>query len=502
MWLPSWPIQRLRQSGVVAPASPAATVATSGGARRLQALCAQAAAKGLWPGQTLVEAQALCPALFTHPADPGADVAGLQRLARRCERFTPLAAANPPEGLCLDITGCAGLFGGEAGLVRALTALLAQAGLSCQTAVASTHGAAWALARANETAGSILPSGHEAAALAPLPVALLRLDAATTAGLRALGVRRIGELARLDRAALSARFGPLPRLRLDQALGDAAEALAWPKPAAPWAERLAFAEPVASEETLAQALARLAQNLGKRLAAARLGGVAFTATFFRVDAASSRLAITAALPLTDPARITALLRLHLGKIDSGFGIEAVQLEATATAPLLQPQPDLPGVVPSPAAPPQQALAAVIDELANRLGAARLWRLAPQASHVPERAQRREPPLAPLPSWPEAVAFRPLRLLPRPEPIAATAPLPDQPPRQFRWRGRLYRVRAASGPERIAADWWQQPAVAGRQETDLLRDYYRVEDSEGNRFWVFRAGLAAATARWFLHGLFA
>ncbi len=502
MWLPSWPIQRLRRSGAVSPASPAATVATAGGARRLQALCPQAAAAGLWPGQTLAEARALCPALAICPADPEADGAALGRLAHWCERFTPLAAADPPEGLWLDITGCAELFGGEAGLAGTLAALLSRDGLSCQVAVAGTAGAAWALARAGKTAGTNLPSGQEAEALAALPVALLRLDARSVSGLRALGVRRIGELARLERAALTARFGAGPRLRLDQALGNAAEAIAWPHPPAPWAERLAFAEPIGTEADLSRVLALLAKRLGERLAAARLGGVAFTATFFRVDDARPTLGIGAALPLAEPERIAALLRLRLEGLDPGFGVEAVLLEATATAPLAQPQLGLPGIVPSDPALPERALAAVVDELANRLGTARLWRPAPRASHVPERAVRHLPPLAPSPPWSGAAGERPLRLLARPEPIEATAPLPDQPPLQFRWRGGLHRVRAASGPERIAAEWWQpSAAAAGRPEADLLRDYYRVEDSEGNRFWVFRAGLDPATARWFLHGLF-
>lgn len=473
------------------------------GARRLQALCPKAAAAGLWPGQALAEARALCPALATHPAAPEADGAALQHLARWCERFTPLAAADPPEGLWLDITGCAELFGNEAGLVAALTAQLSRRGLRCRVAVATTTGAAWALARAEATAGSILPAGQEAAALAELPVSLLRLDVRCVTALHHLGVRRIGALAQLQRAALTARFGPMPRLRLDQALGSASEAIAWPHPPNPWAEQMAFAEPISTPADLVRALARLARRLAGRLAAARLGGVAFAATFCRVDAARLTLAIGTALPLAEPERITSLLQQRLETLDPGFGIEALLLEATATAPRARPQLALPEILPPDPAAPEQALAAAVDELANRLGPERLWRPASRESHVPERAVCRLPPLAPAPAWPDvAVGARPLRLFPRPQPIEVTAPLPDQPPLQFLWHGKLHRVRAAGGPERIAAEWWRPPATAGRPETDLLRDYYRVEDTEGNRFWVFRAGLDPATARWFLHGLFA
>lgn len=509
VWLPNWPTQRLHRAGAASPDRPTATVEAVHGQRRLETVCPRAAALGLRPGQALTQARAICPELAAIDADPAADRAALKGLAGWCERFSPLAAADPPDGLWLDIAGCAHLFGGEAELAATLAARLARSGLDCRLAVAGTPGAAWALARA---AGpdqiTVLADGEEAmaqaGALAGLPVALLRLDARSVAGLRRLGLRRIGELARLPRADLSARFGPLPVLRLDQAQGFAAEAIAWPRPPVPWAERLAFAEPIGTPEDLTRVLATLAGRLCARLEAARRGGLAFAATFFRVDEARPTIAIGTALPVRDPVRIARLLGGKLEQVDPGFGIEAAVLEATTTAPLAPPQTELPDTG-APTAAPDTALADTVDELANRLGPARLWRAAPQESHVPERAVRRVPPLAPAPSWPaDPAAERPLRLFRRPEPIEVTALLPDDPPLQFRWRGALHRVRAASGPERIAAEWWRRRAAPqSRPETDLVRDYYRVEDTEGGRFWMFRTGLNAggALARWFLHGVF-
>jgi protein ImuB len=244
-----------------------------------------------------------------------------------------------------------------------------------------------------------------------------------------------------------------------------------------------------------------------RLEAGERGGLSFVATFFRVDDAHIAITIGTALPVRDPVRIAELLSEKLEQVDPGFGIEAVVLEATATAPLAPPQTVLPHTTPPGTATgtPDTTLADTVDELANRLGPARLWRTIPRESHVPERSVRHVPSLVSASSWSCAAAVgRPLRLFRRPEPIEVTAPVPDDPPLQFRWRGALHRVRAASGPERIAAEWWRRDtAPPDRPETDLVRDYYRVEDSGGGRFWMFRTGLNASGSEtcWFLHGLF-
>ena len=484
-----------------------ATVEAVRGQRLLKAVCPRAAALGLRLGQTLAQARAICPELTAIDADPVADRAALEGLAGWCERFSPLAAADPPDGVWLDITGCAHLFGGEAELAVVLAALLARNGLNSRLAVAGTPGTAWALAHtAATTQVSVLPTGQETAALATLPVALLRLGPRSTAGLRRLGLRSIGELARLPRADLSARFGPLPVLRLDQAQSRVAEAITWPHPPVPWTERLTFAEPIGTPEDLARALATLAKLLCARLEAAWCGGLGFVATFFfRVDTTRPAVTIGTALPVHDPRRIARLLSEKLEQVDPGFGIEAVVLEANATAPLVLPQMALPYIEQTNTTAPDTALADTVDELATRLGPARLWRAIPQESHVPERSVRHAPPLVPVSSWSRrATAERPLRLFRRPEPIEVTALLPDDPPLQFRWRGALHRVRAASGPERIAAEWWRRhAALPDRPETDLVRDYYRVEDIGGGRFWMFRIGLntSGPARRWFLHGLF-
>ena len=460
---------------------------------------------GLYPGQPLAAARAVCPHLTAVDANPGADRAALEVLASWCGRYTPLAAADPPDGLWLELTGCTHLFGGEAGLLADLSERLARRAIPCRLAIAGTGVAAWALARAvaGQTTPAIVPAGEERASLALLPVGCLRLEDTIVAGLRRLGVKTVGDVLRLSRAELTLRFGHSVLLRLDQALGAADESIAWQHPPQSWESRVAFPEPIATPEDLARALALLAENLCRRLAEKRMGGLSFVGRFHRVDDVVLRIEVATALPVRDAAYLTKLLATKLETIDPGFGIEIAALAAEQVAPFRPSQTGLLG----PRANDSDKLAALVDALGNRLGPHRLWGVAPRQSHVPERTVMRVAPLVSRRGdWiAHSAQLRPLRLLCRPEPIEVTAPLPDDPPLSFRWRGALHRVRAASGPERIAAEWWRrsivpQSAPGSRPETDLVRDYYRVEDAAGGRFWVFRAGLRDG-GRWFLHGLF-
>jgi protein ImuB len=188
-------------------------------------------------------------------------------------------------------------------------------------------------------------------------------------------------------------------------------------------------------------------------------------------------------------------------IDPGFGVEVVTITAAEVESLSGRQGRLEG-----AARPsvEDGLSPLVDRLVNRLGEDRVWRAAPVESHVPELSVAREKPLgaggAAQPWDPETP--RPVRLLRRPEPLEGVIALtPDDPPNQFRWRGRLHRVRRAEGPERIAEEWWKRDIDEVR--TGHVRDYYRVEDQDGGRFWLFRSGLYEPDqpAKWWLHGLF-
>jgi protein ImuB len=403
--------------------------------------------------------------------------ADLPALALWAQAFTPLTAPDPPDGVLLDITGCAHLFGGEAGLMVRLAERLPGA----RMAIAATPAAAWAQARYGED-------------LKSLPLAALRLAPEIIARLRRIGVRSIGQLAQLPRAGLVAGYGAETALRLAQALGEAPEVIRFIAAPPDWREVEHHPEPLLLPAQLQAALGRLAARLCARLETSCRGATLLTARLYRVDRVCPEIRLVFAAPCRDAAQVTKLLVAKLAaQVDPGFGIEALSLEA-ATEVLASIQRSTLDDTPDYAAP--------LNFLLNRLGA-RLWRVAPQEAHIPEYAARRLPVNLPVP-WRKPGHPRPVRLLPRPAPITAIAPVPDDPPVQFTWNGRTHRVTRATGPERIARDWWAHPFDPTRPEDEKIRDYYVVEDAQGARFWLFRAGLHAgvAPARWYLHGLFA
>ena len=525
-WLPTLPTDRLGRT-----CSPGATsdasfdrprVVCGGQHGRLVVVAVDAAAvrDGLAPGMALADARAIEPGLQAFPADPAADAAALAGLADWAGRYTPWAATcgAPTEGeggLLLDITGCAHLFGGEAGLVRDLVRRLAGFGCGVRVAVADTPGAAWAVARVGPGHGPgggalgaalIRPDGT-AAALAPLPIAGLRLDAGTVAMLVGLGLRRIADLRALPRSALAARFGPDALRRLDQAYGAAAEPITPRRPPPAHAARMTLAEPIGRREGVAAGLDQLLARLCGDLEQARQGARRLELALYRVDGAVLRLAVGTHRPSRRPAHLARLFAEELDGIDAGFGIETLVLSATAVQPLGAVQiplddPALHVGVPAAGDAALADLVDLVDRLSNRLGGGAVRRPVPRESHLPERAVAWAAPLAP-PSaaaprtWP-ADRCRPLRLFAVPRPVAATAPVPDDPPVLFRWHGRVHRVVRADGPERIAPEWWCDPPGTS------WRDYYRVEDTAGRRFWLYRAGPhdAARPPAWYLHGLFA
>ncbi|MET0294301.1 MAG: DNA polymerase Y family protein [Phenylobacterium sp.] len=474
-----------------------ALVETVRGVRRLAAVDGPAAALGLYPGQKAADALALVPDLMMAEAEPEADAAALTALVDWCVRFSPAVAADPPAGFYLDITGLSHLWGGEGALLADLQARLARNGLSFRCAVADTAAAAWALAHFGED-GVIAPPGQQRALLAPLPPAALRLEPETAAQLERLGLKRCGQLFDLPRAPFAKRFGAGAMARLDQALGRAEAALAFRRPPTPWFARLAFAEPISAPEDLARAATDVAARLCARLEREGQGGRRFELCFHRLDGKACPVRIGLSRAGRDPVRIGKLIASRLDVIDPGFGIEVVTLAAEGVEPLVARQVRLDAGLDEEA-----GVAPLVDRLVNRLGEDRVWTSAPVESHVPELAVSRGEPLGP-PSparrWAPQTP-RPVRLFRRPEPIEAMAPIPDDPPIQFRWRGRLRRVRRAEGPERVGEEWWKRPLEEA--SPDHVRDYYRVEDEDGARYWLFRAGLyqPGQPAKWWLHGLF-
>lgn len=462
---------------------PGAVIAAERGTPHLVAANAAAHHAGARPGQTLTEARAFCPALSVVEADPEGAAAALAGLALWAGRYTPLVAADPPDGLMLDIAGCDHLFGGEAALAADLAGRLGRAGLPPRLAIAGTRAAAWALAHAGGEAPTIIANGAEAAALAPLPVPLLRLDAALLAPLHDLGLRRIGDLMPHDRPALARRFPPALLLRLDQALGRRDEPAAWAREAPSWQERLDFAEPVAAAEPLQRAVADLADRLCRRLEADGRAASRFVAGFVHADGAIDRLPVALARPGHDAPHLVRLLGEQLTRLDPRFGIDTILLAAGGVVHDRPEQPRLDDPTTTPA-----HVAMALDDMASRLGPGRIWRVAPATTHLPDRPLPRRSPLAAPAPDPQPPLPRPVRLFTPPQPLAVTA-AEDGTPTEFLWRGSARPIRRAAGPERIAEEWWRAD--------DGTRDYYRVEDAAGRRYWLFRRDAA-----WFLHGLFA
>lgn len=498
VWSPAWPISVWRRRNLSAePDRPLALLISERGVRRLHAVDEAAAALGLYPGQKAADAAALVPELLTADADPEGDLEALAALADWCVRFSPAVALDPPDGLFLDVSGVSHLWGGEAAMAEDLTARLAANGIPVRTAIADTAGAAWALARFSEA--RIAPPGEQGPLLAPLPAAALRLDEVAAAQLPRLGLTRIGRLMTLPRGQLIRRFGRGVVLRLDQALGAAEEALSFRRPATPWFERLTFAEPISTPDDFARATADITAGLCARLEREGKGARRFEVAFHRLDGKVQSAGAGLSLAGRDAGRIARLIVPKLDIIDPGFGIEVVTLTAEGVETTSPRQQRLDA---GRDAALEEGLAPLVDRLANRLGEGRVWRAEPFASYVPERSAVRRAPLSGtfVGGW-DPERPRPIRLFRRPEPIEAIAPVPDDPPVQFRWRGRTHRVARAEGPERIGEEWWRGP-IEGVSPAHV-RDYYRIEDETGARFWVFRAGLYApdTPAKWWLHGLF-
>jgi protein ImuB len=465
--------------------------------RRLYAVDAAAAGLGLYVGQKATDALALVPELATADADPAGDLAALEALVLWCVRFSPAVALDPPDRLLLDVSGVAHLWGGEPAMLDDLMDRLARQGIPARGAIAGSAGAAWALARCGEDR-AVAPPEAELELLAPLPVTGLRLEPETAAQLMRLGLTRIGQLAALPRDQLARRFGQGVLTRLDQALARAEEALVFQRPATPWFARLAFAEPISAPEDLARASRDIAERLCARLTAEGRAARRFELAYHRLDGRAERRIVGLSLPGRGPEAIARLFAPMLESVDPGFGIEVVTLAAEGVEASPERQITLQSVR---EIAPEDGLAPLVDRLANRLGEARVWRAEAYPSHIPERAVTRKAALAPTAgeSWAKERP-RPVRLFARPEPIEATAPIPDDPPLFFHWRGRIRRVRRAEGPERLAEEWWRR--APGESGVADVRDYYRVEDDTGARYWLFRAGLYGHDnpPKWWLHGL--
>ena len=514
---------------------PLALVTSGAHGLTISAVNAVAAREGVAIGTALADARAALPSLVSRPAELDKDRLALLKLARWAGRYGPNRHADGEEGLWIDITGVAHLFGGEDNLLNDLTRRLASFGVAVQAGLADTLGAAHALARFGCPGGAawaIAPAAMTREAIAPLPADGLRLDAPRLLLLKRLGLRRIGQLCDIPRDSLARRFrskdaAAAVLTRLDQALGLAAEPRR-PMQTPPVLSVLrCFTDPLISSEPLETATAELCAELAGALSAKGLGAKAVRLALYRADGTTAEVDAAFSAPSRDGPHIMGLLQQKLSSIDAGFGVDLLRLDAVR-AERHQMHQD---TFAAHASGARADAGPLIDKLSNRFGAAVVSVLRPRASHIPERAEARVPAIKVAlnglryePPWPYGGrpygggAYgggpkRPPFLLNRPEPIDVLAGVPDGPPARFTWRRVERRVARAQGPERIAPEWWRHIALTDNQKRPRPRDYYTIEDHDGAAYWVFRHGLYgggdddeeacgnAGPPRWFLHGLF-
>ena len=491
---------------------PCVVVAKQNNALQIFSLDDAAARLGLDTGLPLANARAICPQLRVFDADEAADAKALNAIAEWCDRFTPLVALDSPHGLFLDITGCVHLFGGEAAMMRLMCDVLTAQGFAVSAAIAGNAVCARTMTR--HVHGRIVADGEEADAVRPLQVSALGADDAIVRGLRRAGLKTIGDVACRARHEITARFGAGFTTLLEQALGQSDAPISPRKPLPDYIVEKRFAEPVATDQVISATLSRLAGMLVAAMAQQGKGARRLEARFFRTDGAVRTIMVDTGQPVTRAEVIDRLFRERLGALsdplDPGFGFDLIRLSASRTEIVVQQQRDLDANVHD-----NDELAALIDRIAARIGGWRVVVHLPQDTHIPERAVMAAPAQHHLATavhavWPARAEgeppLRPLRLFERPEQIKVIAQVPDGPPARFVWRRATHAVIRAEGPERVAMEWWRD------ERAMLTRDYFRVEDEAGLRFWLYRDGLydreipqeegRAVQPNWFMHGLFA
>jgi protein ImuB len=522
LWLPRLPIDRIKRQlwqGNAALAKsqnsgddPSIVVAKQNNALQIFALDDAAARLGLDVGLPLANARAICPQLQVFDADEAADAQALNAIAEWCDRFTPLVALDSPHGLFLDITGCVHLFGGEAAMMRLMCDVLTAQGFAVSAAIAGTSVCARTMTR--HVHGRIVREGEEADAVKLLPVSALGADGAVVTGLRRAGLKTIGDVASRARHEITARFGAGFTTLLEQALGQSDAPISPRKPLPDYIVEKRFAEPVATDQVISATLSRLAGMLVAAMAQQGKGARRLEARFFRTDGAVRTIIVDTGQPVTKAEVIDRLFRERLDALsdplDPGFGFDLIRLSSSRTEIVVQQQRDLDSNVHD-----NDELTALIDRIAARIGGRRVVVHLPQDTHIPECAVKAASAQHHLAAaahavWPARAEgeppLRPLRLFERPEQIKVIAQVPDGPPARFVWRRATHAVVRAEGPERVAMEWWRAEG-----ET-LTRDYFRVEDEAGLRFWLYRDGLydreivqeegKAVQPNWFMHGLFA
>ncbi|WP_029274554.1 Y-family DNA polymerase [Pedobacter borealis] len=457
----------------------------------VKACSGAASAKGIEPGMVVADTRAIFPNVEVLDDNPLRAEKLLRALAEWCLRYTPVVAIDLPDGLILDISGCAHLWGGESPYLKEIQTRLRSAGYEVRAAVADTVGSSWAISRFGQIS-PITPPGMHADAILQLPPAALRLESGVLARLQKLGLYRIASFINMPRTALRRRFGTDLLARLDQALGTAPEQIDPVQPVVPFQERLPCLEPIRTATGIEIALRHLLETLCQRMFREGKGLRKSLFRGYRIDGEVQQIEIGTNQPVRNIEHLFKLFQLKISTIRPALGIELFILEAPVVEDLSVQQESLWAV----SNQEHTAIAGLLDRIAGRFGIAAIHRYLPDEHYWPERSIREASCLQEKPAiaWPDDQP-RPVCLLPKPERIQVTSPIPDYPPMLFIYKDQIHKIRKADGPERIEREWWI--------EQGLVRDYYRVEDEQGARYWVFRSGrYDDHEPEWFIHGFFA
>jgi protein ImuB len=524
LWLPTFATDRLSLSKGNKKSTKdlgplLVTITSLHGGQRIAAVNAAADIQGIKPGLSLADARAQFPDITVTQSDPTADLRTLNKLAQACERYSPWTAIDPLNNnmltkmsgsgsIWIDITGCAHLYKGERPLIEDLHDRCTQAGYQPRIGLADTPGAAWAAARFSKTPFCTIPPKTQRKSLSTYPIMALRLNPKTLGKLENLGLRHIYDLYEIPRATLFSRFGDQVLRRLDQMLGRIEEPISPRRSVSPYYVRMLFAEPISRTEDIRLALHKLLTKLCIDLEVNNLGVRRLELIIFRVDNSREQLEIGTSQASRDPDHLALLFRDNLVTLNPGFGIEIIVLAATETNAFNACQIDISGKTVHQA---NENAAKLVDRLSGRLGMHNVVRIHPIESHLPERATKMFPALETSLShnnWKGSIHHpkRPVLLLQQPFSIDVVTPIPDGPPVIFIWRKQKHKVIYAQGPERISPEWWRptQLQTSSRTLTRETRDYYHLEDQNGQRYWVYRDGIYRLnkSSRWYLHGFFA
>jgi protein ImuB len=452
-----------------------------------------ALAQGVAVNMVVADARAIMPSLLVFDDKPELSTKLLKGLAEWCIRFAPFCAMDEPDGLILDISGCAHLYGGEKPCLDDVLFRLTGFGYKVSGAIADTIGAAWAMARFG-SGSTVVEVNLQTEAMLPLPPAALRVEPAVLDRLHKLGLRQVKNFIGMPRSALRRRFGAVLIQRLDQVLGHEEEAIEPVLPVEPYEERLPCMEPIVSATGIAIALQQLLDSMCQRLQREQKGIRVVAFKGYRLDGKIERVEIGTNRPSNSSKHLFKLFEEKLSAIEPALGIELFMLVATKVEVVLPLQEKF---WEGSCGLEDPELSQLIDRVMNKLGADTVHRYLPDEHHWPERSIKTITSMVDKPAIPWRLNRpRPLQLLSIPEPIDVTAPIPDYPPMLFRYKGKLHSIKKADGPERIEQEWWV--------EDGQHRDYYCVEDDEGYRYWVFRLGHYESEKlyKWFIHGFFA